>query len=160
MATCPFCQQQVAPASGICPHCNAPLSGLLPPADATLQQRVRELLEQNRKLDAVKLYRSETGASLSEAKNAVEDMDRWTTDSEADAPALEAEIVRMLQDGEKIAAVKYYRDATRVGLREAKEAIEEIGKRHGVILPGGGCASVLVLSAIASTIWLIPRLFA
>ena len=64
------------------------------------------------------------------------------------------EIVRLLQSGKKIAAIKVYRTATGDGLKEAKEKVEEIEKT----LPGlqaasradvqvkGGCFGILLLA--------------
>ncbi len=58
--------------------------------------------------------------------------------------------------GTKIEAIKRYRNATGVGLKEAKHAIEEIeaslAKEHpDLIKPkGSGCAAVLVIGIIAS----------
>ncbi len=40
-------------------------------------------------------------------------------------------VVQALQRGEKIQAIKHYREATGVGLAEAKEAVEEIQRRAG-----------------------------
>ncbi len=39
------------------------------------------------------------------------------------------EVVQALQRGEKIQAIKRYRQATGAGLKEAKECIEEVQKR-------------------------------
>jgi ribosomal protein L7/L12 len=43
-----------------------------------------------------------------------------------------SEIAEALRKGEKIEAIKLYRQSNRVGLREAKEAIEEMQRRAGV----------------------------
>ena len=40
-------------------------------------------------------------------------------------------VIQALQRGEKIQAIKHYREATGVGLAEAKEAVEEIQRRAG-----------------------------
>ncbi|MBX6169767.1 MAG: ribosomal protein L7/L12 [Thermobispora bispora] len=42
--------------------------GLLPPVSADLQQRVRDLYAENKKVEAVKLVREQTGLGLKEAK--------------------------------------------------------------------------------------------
>ena len=42
------------------------------PADSSLEAEVLALLEQGRKIQAIKLYRERTGAGLKEAKDAVE----------------------------------------------------------------------------------------
>ena len=41
-------------------------------------------------------------------------------------------VVEALQRGEKISAIKCYRQATGAGLKEAKEFIEEVQRRAGV----------------------------
>lgn len=41
-------------------------------------------------------------------------------------------VVAALQDGRKIEAIKCYREATGVGLKEAKDVIEEVQRRGGV----------------------------
>jgi ribosomal protein L7/L12 len=44
---------------------------------------------------------------------------------------LSLQVTEALQRGEKIQAIKHYREATGVGLKEAKEFIEEIQRRAG-----------------------------
>lgn len=45
---------------------------------------------------------------------------------------LPEDVVRAIQRGEKIQAIKHYRAATGVGLKEAKEFIEEVQRRSGL----------------------------
>lgn len=44
---------------------------------------------------------------------------------------LPRQVTEALQRGEKIQAIKHYREATGVGLKEAKEFIEEIQRKSG-----------------------------
>jgi Ribosomal protein L7/L12 C-terminal domain len=44
---------------------------------------------------------------------------------------LSAEVVDALNRGEKIKAIKFYRSATGVGLKEAKDFIEDVQRRSG-----------------------------
>lgn len=44
---------------------------------------------------------------------------------------LPAEVVRALEAGRKIEAIKHYRAATGVGLKEAKEFIEDVQRQAG-----------------------------
>jgi ribosomal protein L7/L12 len=44
---------------------------------------------------------------------------------------LPRQVTEALQRGEKIKAIKHYREATGVGLKEAKEFIDEIQRRAG-----------------------------
>ncbi|WP_182900897.1 ribosomal protein L7/L12 [Microbispora sp. H10830] len=46
--------------------------GLLPPVSADLQHRVRELYADNKKIEAIKLIREQTGLGLKEAKDLAE----------------------------------------------------------------------------------------
>ena len=45
--------------------------------------------------------------------------------------AVSDEVVRLLKSNDKIGAIKAYREATGVGLKEAKEHIEELQRRGG-----------------------------
>ncbi|MCA9053689.1 MAG: ribosomal protein L7/L12 [Planctomycetaceae bacterium] len=59
---------------------------------------------------------------------------------------LDAEIKRLLQQQGKIAAIKRYREATGVGLAEAKYAVEQFAERTGVASGSGkGCTTVLAV---------------
>ncbi|MEU8171659.1 ribosomal protein L7/L12 [Microbispora hainanensis] len=46
--------------------------GLLPPVSADLQHRVRDLYAENKKIEAIKLIREQTGLGLKEAKDLAE----------------------------------------------------------------------------------------
>jgi ribosomal protein L7/L12 len=64
---------------------------------------------------------------------------------------LESEVLSLMRQGQKIQAVKLYREKTGVGdcsLKDAKEAVEAMAQAHGVPVRQAGCASVLLLAAI------------
>ncbi len=66
--------------------------------------------------------------------------------SDAAADELEGRLLDMLRAGQKIEAIKLCRQETGLGLKEAKDAVEELGRKHEVELPkGGGCAGVVLL---------------
>ena len=46
-------------------------------------------------------------------------------------PGANPELVRLIRAGQKIEAIKVYRDATRCGLKEAKDAVEALEKTLG-----------------------------
>jgi len=50
------------------------------------------------------------------------------------AGAGEAEIVDLLRKGEKITAIKLHRERFRTGLREAKDAVEALEKKYGIVI--------------------------
>lgn len=58
---------------------------------------------------------------------------------------LDADVVEILEREGKIAAIKHYRDETGCGLREAKEAVEQLAARVGISpRSGAGCAALFV----------------
>jgi ribosomal protein L7/L12 len=115
----------------------------------TLDGRVLALLRDGRKIEAIKLYRDITGAGLKEAKDAVEALEKGgslaskPTASSAD----DADILELLREGQKIRAIKLYRDKTGAGLANAKNAVEALASTHGIPSSQSGCGSA-VLAAI------------
>lgn len=92
-------------------------------------------IQAGRKLAAVKLYKDATGLSLLESKTAVEGLAEQmqknpskTTEGKsfAQTPDLHDKILDSIFRGEKLQAVKLYRDNAGVSLREAKEFIEDL----------------------------------
>ena len=57
---------------------------------------------------------------------------------------LEQEVLAILKGGTKIEAIKVYRQRTGVGLKEAKDAVEALAARYGVVSKSG-CAGVLAV---------------
>ena len=147
MPKCRNCDYDVHPSVGQCPHCGAPM--VRPSAD--LEQQVRSLLDQGQKLEAVKLYRGQTGASLREAKQAVEAMQVGAVPPSEIGGDLEAELLRLLGRDDKLEAVKLYKDQKDVSLVEAKQAVESLATRHGLETQRAGCLGVMavVLAAVA-----------
>ncbi len=74
--------------------------------------------------------------------------DHTPADQSDTAPdELESRLLEILRAGRKIEAVKLCRQETGLGLKEAKDAVEELARKHEVQLPkGGGCAGVLLLA--------------
>src|SRR6266699_5681940 len=117
-----------------------------------LTAELRRRLQANQKIAAIKLYRERTGATLKEAKDAVEWIadnalgpvslsPQWTAkpsledEATLDGQTFEAlhlanwnEIQRLLLVGQKIAAIKLYRYKTGASLREAKDSIDRLEK--------------------------------
>jgi ribosomal protein L7/L12 len=92
---------------------------------------VRDLLSKGRKIEAVQRVRAVTKLGLKEAKDAVDEIER-TMQAENPPPApvvLEDEVRDLLRQGKKIEAIKRYREATNLGLKEAKDAVDEIERK-------------------------------
>jgi ribosomal protein L7/L12 len=116
---------------------------------AAFADKLLDLLQQGRKIEAIKLFREFTGVGLSEAKDAVETfslahgMSRHGGDQVIAPddfgvavispqrqvqipPALSAELMRLCGQGQKIEAIKLMREKTGLGLKEAKDAVEAL----------------------------------
>lgn len=107
------------------------------PSDNNLAT-LRDLIATNRKIDAIKLYREMNGVGLKEAKDAVDAMEEamrsgapvsFLVSSPPPASVASpddqlAQLHGMIFAGQKIDAIKLYREASGVGLKEAKDAVE------------------------------------
>jgi ribosomal protein L7/L12 len=133
----------------------APLANAL--GDRAFEDEVATLLERGQKIEAIKRYREATGVGLKEAKDAVEAIQRGQAvpsgpQSDRD---LEDEVVSLLEQGQKIEAIKRYRERTGVGLKEAKDAVERMAERCGLATSqGAGCFGVVLL-ALMFLVWLV-----
>ena len=151
MPKCRFCSYDVHPSIAQCPRCGAPVDKPSP----DLEQQVRALLDQGRKIDAVKLYKERMGVPLMEAKQAVEAVHAGAgPPSPADLGGdLEAELLRLLDGGRKLEAVKLYKDRMGVPLIEAKQAVESLAANHGLVPQRVGCLGmVLTVGLVAVTL--------
>lgn len=151
MPKCRICKYDVHPSIGQCPHCGAPIDE--PSAD--LEQQVRALLDDGQKIAAVKFYKDQTGVRLAEAKAAVEALEAGVGPPSSPAgigDVLEAELLRMLGRGDKLEAVKLYKDQKGASLLEAKQAVESLAARHGMGTQRAGCLGVALAVVVAAVV--------
>ncbi|MBI5715688.1 MAG: ribosomal protein L7/L12 [Chloroflexi bacterium] len=105
-------------------------------------KEVKRLAQSGRMIDAIKLYREITNAGLKEAKDAVESLQRGDPFIRLDDVSTTAtpqaekmkEVVRLIKGGNKIEAIKLFREATGVGLKEAKDAVEAIERNRSATI--------------------------
>lgn len=161
---CPSCGKKNLAGFVYCQKCGAALTA--PPAAATgvdpspdefnatpqpdsddAEEPLVLLLEQGKKLEAIKLYRERTGAGLAEAKRAIERLQQQEAIESGD---LEPRLMELLRRGEKIAAIKLYRTETGARLAEAKAAVEHVAAKHGMETKRSGCITAVALAAILS----------
>jgi len=85
------------------------------------------------KITAIKLYRDATGAGSAEAKEAVELIAAGKPPPTAAAPTPSAdamqEVSALVTAGRKIEAIKVYRHAAGVDLKDAKDAVDALEAR-------------------------------
>ncbi|MGA2067554.1 MAG: ribosomal protein L7/L12 [Thermoguttaceae bacterium] len=63
--------------------------------------------------------------------------------------SLEGQVLSLMKAGQKIAAIKLHRQETGSGLKEAKDAVEALAAKHGIIARGAGCAGMVLLVLLA-----------
>jgi len=98
------------------------------------------------KIGAIKLYRERSGVGLAEAKSAIEQMQaQWRGFESVEslppkagpaAPIQTAAISEALFAGNKIQAIKLYRQQTKADLKDSKRAVEEIEAHLRASAPG------------------------
>lgn len=109
-------------------------------------QKIHEYIHAKQMIQAVRFYREITGASLAEAKEAMEEMavmelTRPPSGTRSyDNPVLESKIRSLLAKRKKIEAIKIYREEYGTGLKEAKDAVDRIeasmpGQRSAISMP-------------------------
>ena len=101
------------------------------PSLSDFASHIAGMVHAGRKIEAIAQYREKTGLGLREAKDAVEAIARGQAQTAEPAPApapadyLEG-VMAELRAGRKIDAIKLYRAATGLGLKEAKDAVEAL----------------------------------
>jgi large subunit ribosomal protein L7/L12 len=155
--TCSACGHASPAGAQRCENCGVRIAeeseaGRVSPSE--LVDRVQALLDAGQKIAAIKAFREATGASLVEAKAAVEALERGGPLSSELAPASsEEEVLALLKQGQKINAIKLYRQRTGAGLKEAKDAVEELARRYAI--KEAGCASLLVFVFTLLACWML-----
>jgi large subunit ribosomal protein L7/L12 len=143
MIRCTFCDHKNPPGATRCTNCGSELSGTLQAGHKSLADTLTTLIQTGQKIEAIKQYRERTGSGLKEAEDAVEALERGEPLPTPNAvlTTVDQDVVSLVREGKKIAAIKLYRDKTGVGLAEAKAAVEVLAAQFGVQSRGRGCAS-------------------
>jgi ribosomal protein L7/L12 len=125
---------------------------------------IRQYLEARNKIQAIKIYREQTGATLKDAKEAVEMFERGQIPPAPNYPAPApssginlVEIRQLLAKGNKIEAVKRYRQQTGQSLEEALNFINAMPEAKVSLssLPGSGLGCFRILFSIGLFLVLI-----
>ncbi|MCX5469600.1 50S ribosomal protein L7/L12 [Acinetobacter nematophilus] len=101
-------------------------------------QEIRLLLQQNRKVEAVKYVKDHSDLGLKEAKDYVDQFqnqaqffaNQYASQSSADSDTPlqthQQELQSLIQQGRKIEAIKIVMDQSQLGLKDAKDLVEEL----------------------------------
>jgi ribosomal protein L7/L12 len=105
-----------------------------PGPDPTAKPDVRHIVQlmlEGKKIEAIKAHMELTGSTLEDAKNAIERYDPFLKRfaPQPSPPSFDSfgdwsEIDGLLEQGDKIGAIKLYRQKTGCDLKEAKDAID------------------------------------
>lgn len=118
---------------------------------------------------AIKLYRDATGVGLAEAKEAVELIAAGRPPPSGAAPSLSAdamqEVSALIAAGRKIEAIKVYRKAAGVDLKDAKDAVDALEGRinpAAVVTRAAAMRRVVVsglvvVAALVALVFLLTR---
>jgi ribosomal protein L7/L12 len=140
----------------------------VPQQPDSLEGQILLLVQAGKKIEAIKIYRQETGSGLKEAKDAVEALaagrpiarrsGESIETSGVDPNSLEGQVLTLMRDQKKIWAIKVYREKTGVGLKQAKDAVEALAAKHGISTQTGCAGMVLLLVAVSTIIGIGARL--
>jgi ribosomal protein L7/L12 len=106
--------------------------------DTTFRSRLVQEIDAGRTIEAIKWVRARTGLGLKEAKDVVDALAageagvvlerREAENGALDDAEFNARLIVEIAAGNKIEAIKLYRERTGLGLKEAKDAIEALGR--------------------------------
>lgn len=99
-----------------------------------IDKRILEFLADKQKLQAVKFYKDETGLGLKESKDYVDALEAKKPVSIVESAKgtfkstkeLDKELMEYISKGALLAAVKIYKDATGMGLKESKDYVDAL----------------------------------
>lgn len=127
------------------------------------RQAIIAAVQGGRKIEAVKLYRDATSASLADSKHFIESLQDTLATGEVPAVAPEVtdtaiknRVIELLRSDQRILAIKEYCESTGVRLKEGKAAVEAIASEQGIETPNGaGCSigSAAILLAISFVVY-------
>ncbi|MBU3104554.1 ribosomal protein L7/L12 [Clostridium gasigenes] len=92
---------------------------------------LKNLIEQGEKIKAIKKYRIVTGLGLKEAKDYVDSLNKFDQSVVSDTMLenIDVELKNLIEQGEKIKAIKRYRIVTGLGLKEAKDYVDSLSEK-------------------------------
>ena len=92
---------------------------------------LKNLIEEGKKIKAIKRYRIVTGLGLKEAKDYVDSLSKSnnTVISDAVVENIDVELKNLIAEGKKIKAIKKYRIVTGLGLKEAKDYVDSLSEK-------------------------------
>ncbi|MBO9674776.1 MAG: ribosomal protein L7/L12 [Sphingobacteriaceae bacterium] len=91
-----------------------------------IQQQALLFLYRNQKIAAVKVVKDHSGCGLKEAKDYVDALEAGTQQPAPKSQNLDEEVLAILSQGNKLNAIKHYKDATGLGLAASRDYVEKL----------------------------------
>lgn len=91
-----------------------------------IQQQALSLIANNQKIAAVKLIMDHAHCGLKDAKDYADELQAGTKQPITNPANLDEQLLPILSQGNKVTAIKCYKDATGAGLVESKDYVEKL----------------------------------
>lgn len=112
---------------------------------------IAALIREGRKVEAIRLLRESTGVDLTRAKEEVDRLSRAIAEGDPYEKEGEVEISEEVRDlarrGERMQAVTLHREQAGLGMKEAREQVDEVMKYYG---RKPGCFATFVLISLVA----------
>jgi ribosomal protein L7/L12 len=124
--------------------------------DDDTSDEIAALIRQGRKVEAIKLLRESTGVDLTRAKEEIDRLSKALSERDLheteSAVGMSEEVRDLARRGERMQAVTLHREQAGLGMKEAREQVDEVMKYYG---RKPGCfATFMLLSLVACAAWL------
>lgn len=92
---------------------------------------ILKLLREGRKIEAIKYFKEEMNCSLADSKKYIDELEIQNNPAK---PGIikEDDVLELLKAGEKLQAIKVYKEQSGCGLKEAKEYVEGLEVMHNI----------------------------
>ncbi|MFD2581213.1 hypothetical protein ACFSR6_01835 [Pedobacter vanadiisoli] len=91
-----------------------------------IQQQTLLFLSRNQKIAAIKIVKDYSICSLNEAKEYVDALEAGIPQPDTKPQNLDAHVLAILSQGNKLNAIKHYKDATGLGLAASRDYVEKL----------------------------------
>jgi len=95
-------------------------------------KKIIALCRQNRKLEAVKLYKDASGKGLYEAKMYVEQLTEATHKTDVRSGNFDDQLLQLCKNGDRLKAVKLYVETRKTDLKTAVAYIDQLQQNAGI----------------------------
>jgi ribosomal protein L7/L12 len=96
----------------------------------TMDAGIRDMIQEGRIDEAIEVYQKFAGVDEYTAMDAVAEIEHELRQGTGvEGVDIDDRVRRLVDEGKKIEAIKLYREMTGLGLKEAKDAVEQLGRK-------------------------------